>query len=441
MDAMTQSPGVDAITLYEYTARIGATIHSQPTLRNVWITAELSDVAVRGGHFYADLIQKNEQGATVARMRANLWASQHVVLRNKYIRQTGEDLRNGIKVKICGAANHHNIYGLSFNITDIDPSYVDEGDIMRHRMEILNRMKQEGLFDENRQLPLPADTQRIAIISAHGAAGLGDFLNQLGHNPDGYRFTTGFFESPMQGERAPGGVMAALERISAEAERWDCVVIIRGGGATADMNCFDNEQLARNVCLFPLPVIVGIGHERDNCVLDYIAHTRCKTPTAVAEFLVNHQREAWQHSTELTNRILREATLRLDGEKRHLAQIETFVPSVATQMIEREKLKLKNFTTAIPLSTTGLTTREKTRLDGYRQQLETASATVVSRAKDRLRATWELLEVLRPDNTLKRGYSITRVDGKAVRDAAALPPGTILETQLASGSVSSTVNS
>lgn len=429
----------DPITLLEFTSKIGSAIHTRPELRNVWITAELSDMAVRGGHFFADLIQKDNSGNTVARLRANIWASSYARIYNKYLQHRNEEIRNGIKVKIQGSATHHNIYGLAFNISDIDPDYVDEGDILRRRMEILDRMKKENIFDDNRSAVLPADNQRIAVISAPGAAGLGDFMNQLGSSQEDFRFTVRLFESKMQGDGAARGVIEALDRIAAEADLWDCVVIIRGGGATADMNCFDNEPLARTVCLFPLPIIVGIGHERDNCVLDYIAHTRCKTPTAVAEFLISHQRQAWAAVCERVNEITRYAGLYLDGEKQRLAQFEAFIPSFLNQLLERENLRLKNLTTAIPLASNSITTREQTRLQGYHAQLQPAISAAIARAKDRLRSTFELIEVIKPENTLKRGFSITRVGGKALRDASSLEQGAIIETQLASGTLSSKV--
>lgn len=431
--------GDNPISLFEFTSLIGNTIHSRPELRNVWITAELSDVAVRGGHFYTDLIQKDEAGHTIARIRGNLWAGSYMRLRQKFFMQRQDDLRNGIKVKVQGTATHHNLYGLSFNITDIDPSYVDEGDILRRRMEILQKMKDEGCFDNNKSLQLPADMQRIAVISAEGAAGLGDFINQLEHNTDRFKFLVKIFPSPMQGEKVPGGVIASLQAINNEIEDWDCVVIIRGGGATADMNCFDNEVLARHICYFPLPVIVGIGHERDNCVLDYIANTRCKTPTAVAEFLISHQREAWSRICEKVNQIVRFTTLYLDGEKQRIAQLESGIPAAAIQLIEKEKLRISNFSSSIPLAVKGFTTREHTRLEGLQSQLAPVVSMALSRQNERIGSLEKLLEVLSPENTLKRGYSITRTGGKTVRNISDLCPGAEIETRLASGTVKSKI--
>lgn len=429
----------ESLSLYEFTSLIGGAVHSHPALRNVWITAELSDVAVRGGHFYTDLIQKNEAGQTIARMRANLWASSFPRLRSKYYNERKEDLHNGIKVRIQGSATHHNIYGLSFNIVDIDPTYVDEGDILRRRMEILQKMRDNGIYDDNRKTELPADAQRIAVISAEGAAGLGDFINQLQSNSEGFSFHTRLFPSPMQGEKAPEGVRKALDQIYKEIENWDCVVIIRGGGATADMNCFDDEALAIAVCNYPLPVIVGIGHERDNCVLDYLAHTRCKTPTAVAEFLIDHQRQAWIKVSNLVNEILRYLNLYLEGEKQRFAQLSTALPATLNQILEHEKLRLKNFSTSIPLAVSGFTARETTRLQGMMNLLAPTAAGIISLHSEKIRNLEKLVNVMSPDNILKRGYSITRVNGVAVKDLSSLSEGDILETNTSGGNIISEI--
>lgn len=429
------------LSLFDFTARVGCAVHSHPDLRNVWITAELSDVAVRGGHFYADLVEKDREGRTVARMRANLWASLFPQLRARFMAERQDDFRNGLKLRLRGSATHHNLYGLSFNITDVDPSYVDEGDILRRRMEILQKMKEEGVYDANRSQPLPADCQRVAVISAEGAAGLGDFLNQLEHNPDGFRFKVRLFPSPMQGEKVTPGIISCLKAIYEDRASWDCVAIIRGGGATADMNCFDNEQLARNICYFPLPVIVGIGHERDNCVLDYLAHTRCKTPTAVAEFLIAHQRQAWQSVGDRVNEIIRYVSLYLDGEKQRVSQFEAAVPALVGQHMEREKMRMRNFTAALPMATGGLTSRELTRLEGMAAQLPVALDSALRSASQKLSAMESLVGALSPENTLRRGYSVTRIDGRAVRSASELSPGAVIQTVLASGEVASVVES
>ena len=273
------------ITLEELTSRIGGLINTSSSLRNVWVTAETSDLR-RSGHCYLELIQKHPAtGEPVARARATIWRSVFARIESDFFVATGQRLDSGMKVMVQVTANYHPAYGLSLNITDIDPTYT-MGDLMRIRMEILARLKREGVLELNRTVEWCDVPLRIAVISAPGAAGYGDFIHQLYSNDFRLRFTTCLFPAVMQGVQAPPSIIAALERIAAEEEEWDCVVIIRGGGATSDLASFENYDLAANVAQFPLPIIIGIGHERDVTVLDYVANMRVKTPTAAAEWLI-----------------------------------------------------------------------------------------------------------------------------------------------------------
>lgn len=430
----------NVISLYQLATQLGNVIRLSPQLQNVWVTAELSDLQVRGGHCYTELVEKNEAGQNVARIRAMIWSSSYHGIASKFYGGTGSQLKGGIKVKVRGSISHHQLYGASFTINDIDPQYTVGGDLERLRREILANLQKSGIINDNKECKLPVAPQRIAVISAPGAAGYGDFMRILTENPEGFRFYPVLFPSTMQGDKAAPEVMKALKSISSHQERFDCVVIIRGGGATMDMNGFDNFQLARDICMFPLPVIVGIGHERDRCVLDEIACVRCATPTAVAGFLLDRVRDAWNRTTGLINAITREATLRVEGEKRHLAQLETAVPATVRQILDRENLRLDNFTKAIPLAAGNLTVRERTRLEACRANLPALVANVISRASERLKSYESLISVLSPVNTLKRGYSITRIAGKAVRSASQLSPGTKIETVLSEGIIHSTVD-
>lgn len=429
------------ISLYQLATHLGNAIRTNPSLQNVWVTAELSDLQVRGGHCYTDLIEKNELGQTVAKIRAMIWASNYYGLSNKFYAGTGSQLKGGIKVRVRGSVTHHQLYGASFTIADIDPQYTVGGDLERLRREILAALQKHEVINQNKECKLSIAPQRIAIISSPGAAGYGDFMRVLTENPEGFKFYPVLFPSTMQGEKTAPEVIAALGRIATNMELFDCVVIIRGGGATTDMNGFDNFDLAYSICTFPLPVIVGIGHERDRCVLDEIACVRCATPTAVAAFLLDRVREAWRHTSGLINAIIHEATLRVEGEKRHLAQIETTVPATVRQILDRENLRISNYAKAIPLAAGNLTVRERTRLESYRSSLPSLIANVLGRASERLKSYESVLSVLSPDNTLKRGYSITRVDGKAVRSASQLLSGTKIETILSEGIIHSTVDS
>lgn len=403
-------------SLLQFTTSIGNAIRRSPELYSAWITAELSDVRISGGHCYMELVEKNDAGATIAKIRGMIWSSVLNKLRSKFCNITGRDISTGIKVMVQATATHHPVYGLSVTINDIDPSYT-MGDLERLRREILERLRHEGVIDFNRQLKMPVAPQRIAVISAAGAAGYGDFTSQLEGNISGFIFYTKLFPAMMQGEKTSSSVISALEAIEMTIDLWDCVVIIRGGGATSDMNAFDNYELARTVATFPLPIIVGIGHERDRCVLDEIAHTRCKTPTAVAGFLIDSLSDAWLRADRLMRIIAQQATDHLKGETRRLAQISVTVPSLARNIIERASMKL----------------------DFFMDKLQTDVRGIMEREKQRLVNLEKLTEVLSPANTLKRGFSITRVKGKAVTDIHQLKEGTELETTLLNGTIHSRI--
>ena len=257
-----------------------------PLLQNRWVTADLSDVGVKGGHCYLELIEKDDAGATVARIRGMIWANNYSRISANFQAVTGGKIQSGIKVMLCVSVNYHAQYGMSVVINDINPEFT-LGDMERRRREILARLKAEGVDNMNKSLAISTPVpQRIAVISSDSAAGYGDFMNQLNNNPRGYKFYTCLFRATMQGRDTSPTIIAALMRIAEHIDLFDCVVIIRGGGATGDLNSFDDYDLANNVAQFPLPIITGIGHERDNTVLDYISWFRVKTPTAAAEWLI-----------------------------------------------------------------------------------------------------------------------------------------------------------
>lgn len=266
----------EALTLLELNKRISSLITVAST-QNVWVTAELSDVAVRGGHCYMELLQKDvERGTTLAKARAMIWSSLYPRIEAQFYAATGQRFGTGIKVMVQVSATMHPVYGISLVINAVNPEYT-MGDLLRRRREMLERLKQEGILEMNRSLEWILVPQRIAVISAPGAAGYGDFVNQLYSNPAKLRFEVKLFPAVMQGERAPETIISALEQIAAQADEWDGVVIIRGGGATSDLVAFENYDLAVHVAQFPLPIIVGIGHERDVTILDYVANMRVKT--------------------------------------------------------------------------------------------------------------------------------------------------------------------
>ncbi|MDE6335803.1 MAG: exodeoxyribonuclease VII large subunit [Muribaculaceae bacterium] len=435
---MSESNSPVPMSLVEYTTVIGNAIRMTRLLQGAWVMAELSDVRYSGGHCYMELIEKNPAGQTVAKLRANIWASRVNYIRQKFFKDTQRDIANGMKVMVFGTAGHHSVYGLSFTINDINPSYT-LGDMERIRREILMRLQKEGVIDQNKQEVMSPAPQRIAIISAEGAAGYGDFINQLAGNSDGFVFYPHLFPAVMQGERTSQSVREALDMIEQTMEHWDCVAIIRGGGATTDLNGFDDYDLAYRVATFPLPIVVGIGHERDRTVLDEIAHTRMKTPTAVAAFFIDKLRTAYSTVGQMVQWITRYSTDRLVGEARRLDNVETTIPALANARLTAAKARLDRELTRIPVLVESRLAGERGKIDSLGRFISMAADGVVKRSSARLDNLTGMIEVLSPANTLRRGYSITRVNGHAVTDASTVKPGDILETQLNSGTILSKV--
>ena len=432
-------PEQQAITLEQLNQRIRTLITCADT-QNVWVTAELSDVAPRGGHYYMELLQKDNDGRNiVARSRAMIWANRASSVISKFEQATNQRFATGIKVMVCVSASMHPVFGLSVVINDINPEFT-LGDLMRRRQEILNQLQKDGVINDNRQLQWPAVAQRIAIISAQGAAGYGDFINQLFGNNHHLRFNARLFPAVMQGERSPESIINALNAIAQEQDEWDCVVIIRGGGASADLASFEHYELAFNIAQFPLPVVIGIGHERDITVLDYVANMRVKTPTAAAQWLISKNAAVLEQLQQAATNITLAVTERINGCKTQLSHIEGIIPSVARIAIERGKNSLQRNLLSLSAVSNRIVTSHA-RLDNLALMLRNNAISLTTRAGDSLAATERLLNALSPQATLNRGYSITRINGKAVTAATQLNPGDVITTQLADGQVTSTINS
>lgn len=421
-----------SLSLLQLARRVAALVQ-QPETQNVWVTAELSDVAVRGGHCYMELLQKDDRGVQVAKARGVIWASNFPAIDARFFAATGQRFASGLKVMLRVSASMHPVYGFSLQVSDINPDYT-MGDLLRRRREILERLQKEGILNLNRELqwttPVP---QRIAIVSAPGAAGYGDFMNQLYNNPSRIRFVTQLFPAVMQGSTAPASIIAALDRVAAESHLWDCVVIIRGGGATSDLQAFEDYDLASNVAQFPLPVVIGIGHERDVTVLDYIANTRLKTPTAVAEWLVGLGENMLGTLQNLGQRILQISTERISGSKEQLAHAQGLLPVVSLGAIERATARLTRAASSLETLGARRLQPQLTRLGMLADTLAVSAAKAIERQRQLLDSKATLLEALSPTATLARGYSITRVDGHAVTDADSVPQGARVETTLARG--------
>lgn len=420
------------ITLLELTQRISNLV-MRPETQNVWITAELQDVASRGGHCYMELLQKDEDGRQVARIRGCCWANIYGPLSRRFYEATGQQFASGLKVMLRVSATMHSVFGLSLVIQEVNPEYT-MGDLIRRRNEILRKLQDEGILEDNRSLKWPIVIQRVAIISAPGAAGYGDFMNQLLNNPSRLKFKTRLFPAVMQGASAPASIIAALEEIAKEAKEWDGVVIIRGGGATSDLQAFEDYALAASVAQFPLPVAIGIGHERDVTVLDWVANIRLKTPTAVAEWLIGKGETVLGALIAAGNKIVQYATQRVAGDKEQLAQAEALLPVAAAGAVERSKAMLTRAVSTLYGLSSGKIEPSRARLDMIAANLAAASSNQLRRQAERLDASEKLLEVLSPASTLARGYSITRIDGHAVSSVKDVPLGALLEITLADGS-------
>ncbi len=430
----------NGITLSEFNSRIERTLNGDTQLFNQWVIAETSDLRLnRSGHCYTELIEKDARGETVAKMGAAIWAGNYSKLYNKFLKATGQVLATGMKVLVNVSVSYHRLYGMKVVINDIDPSYT-MGDMERQRQEILNRLKAEGIIDMNKQLPFPQVPQRIAIISAEGAAGYGDFMNQLLGNPYGLQFYTCLFNAVMQGAQTVPTVLAALDRINAHQELFDCVVIIRGGGATSELNSFDNYDLAANVAQFPLPVIVGIGHERDVTVLDYVAGKRVKTPTAAAEWLILQGTNALAHLNELQDAVVTAVRDTVSQAREHLAYFTSMIPATARRIIDTNRIRLDNNAKNIPVAANGLIANQRTRLNHAVERIGDVIAVAMQRERQRLQALEDKATLLSPDNTLKRGYALVRKGDKCVTAADQVHSGDQITVQFAVGTTDATVN-
>lgn len=385
----------------------------------VWIQAELSSVSERGQHCYLEFVQKEDgnTGNLIAKARGQIWARTWLLLRPYFEHTTGQPLSPGMKVMVQVTVSFHELYGYSLNVIDINPAYT-LGDLAQRRQEIMRILREEGVADMNKTLPLPTLLRRIAVITSPMAAGWGDFRSQLLDNPHGLAFHITLFPATMQGEQVEDSIVSALEEIAQRGgAEFDAVVIIRGGGATSDLTGFDSLRLAEHVAQFPLPVITGIGHERDDTVIDLISHTRVKTPTAAAEFIIHHQLVQYEKVNDLASQIA----------------------GLSANFISRHKIKLQSLSTSIPSLTQMFHRQSSMQLSNIEATLRTTVATRIERESHRLQLIDTHIQAADPDKVLRLGYSITRIDGHAVTDAARLHEGDTVRITLHQGTVDATI--
>lgn len=422
------------LTLIQLNNLVRQTIeYSMPD--SYWVEAELLDCHEGNGHCYMELVQKDEYSNTpVARARANCWRNTWMRLRPRFEKVTEQRLHAGMKVLLQVKATFHPAYGFSWNIIDIDPTYT-MGDLARRRQEIIAALKEEGVFDLNKSIGIPMFAQRIAVISSETAAGYGDFCGQLADNPYGFQFSTRLFPAVMQGEMVEQSVISALDSINAEIEEFDVVVIIRGGGATSDLSGFDTLALAENVANFPLPVITGIGHDRDESVLDMISCVRVKTPTAAADFLISNLADTLATIEDLGHRLVTHIKERLSGEKVRMSAMQSLLPTLFYRRKSRETDIISSLSARIQTATARRLQAESARIDGISQRLPLYATSRLDREKHRLEMISQRADAVNPIHILRRGYSIALHEGKAVKDSALLSPGDRIDIVMAEGKI------
>ena len=437
---MDRSPDKQALSLVELNQRIRMTLE-QAFPDTYWVRAEMSDVRENSasGHCYLEFIEKDPRsGQLLAKVRGAIWAKTFRLLKPYFEMETGQRFVSGLKVLVRVTVDFHELYGLSLTVVDIDPAYT-LGDMARKRLEIIRQLQEEGVFELNKELPLPLLPRRIALISSPTAAGYEDFMNQLTHNRAGYPFYVKLFPALMQGERTEESVIAALDRIYAHQELFDVVALLRGGGATSDLNSFDSYLLAANCAQFPLPILTGIGHERDDTVVDLVAHTRLKTPTAVAEFLIARMDQAAQTVEELQQTMTQSASVRLLQEKQRLQSYATRFPALVGQRMERNRTLLHQLGAKLPTMAQGFVERKRAMVDRLAMQLRNATTTHLAEKQRFLQLQEQFVRMASPDYILRRGYSLTLREGKIIKRAEELQAGEELTTRFMDGEVKSII--
>ena len=448
----------------------------------VWVVAEISELNEnRSGHCYLELVER-EGNNTIARARAIIWSYTYRMLKPYFETSTGQAFTQGIKILVQVSVEFHPVYGMSLIIKDIEPAYTI-GDVALQRKEIIAKLKAENVFDMNKELNLPLVPQNIAVISSKTAAGYQDFINQLENNSRGFKFYTRLFESYMQGPDAVASIINSLEKIYKYETCFDAVAIIRGGGATADLACFDNYELAFHITQFPLPVITGIGHEKDDTIIDLVAHTRLKTPTAVAEFFVSGAERFYDILTDLKENLVRltedvTETKQLElqnyatglerftnvyignrikylnkwgnniqsgvnrfsyKQEKRLNSIGHDLKSLISYRIHEAEMYISKKGSNLNSLANEIQSKQFNFLSQLAGQINYKTTKYITKQYERINLNEKAVRLLDPSNILKRGYSLTCKNGKLVKSVTRLQVNDELETILSDGKVKSLI--
>ena len=427
-----------ALSLYELNSLVAEAI-GIGVPGQYWVEAEISEAREVRGHCYLELVEKDDRSNTpVARASAKCWQNRWSIIRPMFERVTGQRLHAGMKVMLRVYANFHEAYGFSWIVSDINPEYT-MGDLARRRQEIVAQLKTEGVFDLQRELTLPMFAQRIAVVSSDGAAGYGDFCRQLHDNSAHYIYKVELFNATMQGEAVEHSVIAALNRIYSRHDSFDVVVIIRGGGATSDLSGFDTLALAENVANFPLPVITGIGHDRDESILDMVAHTRVKTPTAAAQLLIDNLARTESMIDAARQSIVDSTRRRMQHERVRVESLSARIPMMFSLVKTKEEARVDMLSRRIEAATQRRIATALMQIDSLQAKLQSAVNRQLVDARHRLQLIEQRVEAVNPERLLQRGYSITTYNGRAVRNATELPEGAVVEPRVEKGKFTSVV--
>ena len=406
-------------TTYITLSQLQAAVHDTLTQRfaqPLWVTAEIADLKVNAsGHCYIELVEKGgANGVPLAQARAVVWQSAYVQISSRFEAEAGERLQSGIKVLVRLKVTYHQLYGLALQIVDIDPAYT-LGDMARQRQATIEQLQKDGVWDMNRELALPKVVQRIAIISSANAAGYQDFMNELGKSP--YSFSTTLFDAVMQGTAAEESIIEALCTIHDSAEEFDVAIIIRGGGSTTDLKCFDSYRLSSYVAQFPLPILTGIGHDKDTSVVDMVAHTQLKTPTAVATWLVEQMQsvDAW------------------------LGNAALMLHDYVVKTMHSHALNLERKTSELHRAAQQLLDHNKFRLDTIADTLPQLADTFIAGQMTQLSSYAEIVESHSPERVLRLGYAIVRHNKQALKSVGDVKRGDRLQITLTDGKITTKV--
>jgi len=425
------------LTLFQLNNLIQSTINQQ-LAPSYWVVAEIGEMRInQKGHCYMEFVEKKEQQLT-AKLRANLWAYDFHNLNSLFLQVTGHPISSGMKILAKVTVQFHKVYGLSLQVKDLDPSFT-LGERARQRQNVIDRLKKEGIIGTNSHLPLPLVPQRIAMISSGTAAGYGDFMDQLVSNQQGYQFKVELFESVMQGEEAVLSIKKAIKRATKKIDQFDLLILIRGGGSQTDLDCFDSYELASEIALFPLPVLTGIGHLRDDTVVDIVANTKLKTPTAVAEFLINGMTAFDEQLNFQFDQIKNRTSGHLENQRTRLFAMLKSLDHGAKTLLYSSRHSLEILAQRLTSGVSASFKEIQALLFNYEELLIKQSLQVMSNEAHLLRILEAKITMANPENVLKRGYSITYLEGKVVKNDTEIKQGDELETRVYAKSIKSKV--